>query len=160
MLHLPNTLWNSHFLYFGCQAGPGLLPSTASIRSGCSQDCGAFSWSIDDVGGPSSPEQCHLCTIGVQPRCHLEGLHPAPYGNRCRDSQLNVRQSLGNPSEEWKEGLQKPEESRSPLEHGPQNQLSKTDRGSQKPRWQSQIMYVSNEIGPMNLMTMQFGVLM
>jgi hypothetical protein len=40
--------------------------------------------------------------------------HPASDGSRCREPQANIRQSLRNPSEEGKEGLQEPEGSRAP----------------------------------------------
>ena len=47
-----------------------------------------------------------------------ERLHPvSSYGNRCRGSQPNIRQSSGHPTEDGeKEGLQEPEVSRTPQE--------------------------------------------
>jgi hypothetical protein len=38
-----------------------------------------------------------------------ERLHPAAYGNRCRDQDLTTRGSSGNPLEEWEEILKEPE---------------------------------------------------
>lgn len=41
-----------------------------------------------------------------------ERFHPATGGNNCRDPQPNIRESLGSPMEDGKEGLKEPEELR------------------------------------------------
>lgn len=46
-----------------------------------------------------------------------ERLPPATVGNRLRDSQPNIRQTLGNPVEPREEGLWEPEEPRIPQEN-------------------------------------------
>ena len=38
--------------------------------------------------------------IAIYTQLSSERLHPATDGNRCRDPQPNIRQSLGNPVEE------------------------------------------------------------
>ena len=40
----------------------------------------------------------------------------------------------------WKMGMKEPEGVRKPEEHGPQNQLSRAHRGSQRLKWQSQTL--------------------
>jgi hypothetical protein len=45
-------------------------------------------------------------------RSLAERLHPSADGNRCRDLQLNIRQSSGSLVEESGEGLREPERSR------------------------------------------------
>jgi hypothetical protein len=59
-----------------------------------------------------------------------ERLHPAVDGNRCRDSQPNIRQSSGSLVKEWRIGLREPEGSRTPQDL--QNQLPWAHGGSQR----------------------------
>ena len=48
-----------------------------------------------------------------------EKLQPATDGSRCRISLPNIRWSSGSPAEEREEGLEKPEQTGIPCEHGP-----------------------------------------
>ena len=66
-----------------------------------------------------------------EPSCNQKDFHTATDGNRFRDPQPIITQSLGKPTEEGEEGLQEPERSKT-LQEKPQNQLTWAQRGSQR----------------------------
>lgn len=63
--------------------------------------------------------------------------------SRYRVTVQNICGSQWNLREEGQEGLQEPEDSRAPKEHGPHNLLSRPFKGSERLTWQSQSLYDS-----------------
>jgi len=64
-----------------------------------------------------------LNEIQVSYNCHLRGFYPATDGNRCKDPQPNIRQSLGKPVEEEEVELKEPERSRNIKKYTKANNL-------------------------------------
>lgn len=60
-----------------------------------------------------------------------ESFHPATDGNRCRNTQTNIRCYSGSPVKEREKGLYDPERSKTPQENS-QNQITGALGGSQR----------------------------
>jgi hypothetical protein len=74
----------------------------------------------------------------------------SPSNSRCRDPQPNTRQSQENPHRRGRSQIVGSRGLRTPGEEGPQNQLSRAHRGSQRLKWQTQTLYGSN-LGPLHI---------